>query len=59
MGAHNRRGVVWDYIAIYPADAIWEQRPPDALYHGAPVIRAIDAAREAVTQALQRVPQLR
>jgi hypothetical protein len=23
MGEHDRRSVVWDYIAVYPAGAIW------------------------------------
>lgn len=56
MGPHNRRGVVWDYIAIYPAGAIWQDRPPEPLYHGGPVIRAIDDARAALGQALQELP---
>ena len=52
MGEHNRRSVVWDYIAVYPAGSIWEESPPPALYHGSPVVRAIDAARAAIAQAL-------
>jgi hypothetical protein len=53
MGEHDRRSVVWDYIAVYPAGAIWGDRPPEALYRGGPVIRVIEPARAALAQALQ------
>jgi hypothetical protein len=52
MGERNRSSVVWDYIAIYPAGAIWKERPPHALYSGGPVVRATEAARAALAQAL-------
>ena len=53
MGEHDRRSVVWDYIAVYPAGAVWEDRPPESLYHGGPVVRVTEPARAALTQALQ------
>src|SRR5438105_14226573 len=53
MGEHNRSSVVWDYIAIYPAGAIWKERPPQAVYIGGPVVRVTEAARAALGQALQ------
>ena len=54
MGEHDRRSVVWDYIAVYPRGAIWEEtRPPRALYHGGPVVRAAKPASAAVARALQ------
>lgn len=52
MGEHDRQSVVWDYIAVYRAGAVWEDSPPPALYHGNPVVKVIDAARGAITQAL-------
>ena len=52
MGEHDRLSVVWDYIAVYPAGAIWENLPPSSLYHGNPVVQVTDAARAAMTQAL-------
>jgi hypothetical protein len=58
MGEHDRRSVVWDYIAVYPAGAVWRERPPEALYHGGPVIRVREPARAALAKALQGVPQL-
>lgn len=56
MGEHDRRSRVWDYIAIYPPGAIWDGRPPAALYHGNPVVRVQDAARQALAAALDGVP---
>jgi hypothetical protein len=28
MGEHDRHSVVWDYIAVYPPGAVWEDHPP-------------------------------
>jgi hypothetical protein len=53
LGEHNRRSIVWDYIAVYPAGATWDDRPPEALYQGRPVVRVTAPAREAIAQALQ------
>ena len=52
MGEHNRRSIVWDYIAVYPRSAVWEARPPEPLYSGGPVIRVIGEARSALSRAL-------
>jgi hypothetical protein len=52
MGEHDRHSVVWDYIAVYPAGAIWADSPPPALYHGNPVVRVIEPARAAIAQTL-------
>jgi hypothetical protein len=57
IGEHDRRSIVWDYIAIYSAGAIWEDRPPEAPYHGGPVVQVAEAARAAVAQALMEKPQ--
>ena len=40
--------------AIYLAGAVWEDGPPEALYHGKPVVDVIDPARASLGQALQR-----
>jgi len=52
MGERDGGGVVWDYIAVYPVGAVWEDRPPKPLYSGGPVVRVMDEARAALTQAL-------
>lgn len=59
IGAHNRRNVVWDYIAVYAPEEIWDERPPKPLYEGGPVVRALEPARVALVQALQDVEHLR
>ena len=52
MGEQNRRSVVWDYIAVYQPGALWTERPPEALYHGGPVVQVTDQAHAALAQAL-------
>lgn len=52
MGEHDGRSIVWDRIAVYPEGAIWEDRPPEPLYFGGPVVQAAEAARVALKQAL-------
>jgi hypothetical protein len=56
MGEHDRRSVVWDYIAVYPAGAVWEDGPPQPLYQSRPVVQAAEPARAALAQALQGQP---
>jgi hypothetical protein len=52
MGEHNRRSVVWDYIAVYKPGQLWAEAPPDPLYHGGPVVRVLEPARAALAQTL-------
>ena len=52
MGEHDRKSVVWDYVAVYPAGAVWTERPPEAIYRGGPVVRVAEPARQALVQAL-------
>jgi hypothetical protein len=54
MGEHDRKSVVWDRIAVYASGALWTDQPPLASYSGGPVVRVTDAARDAVTSALQK-----
>lgn len=54
MGEHDRRSIVWDYVAVYPRGAVWEASPPAPLYSGGPVIRVIDEARSALSRALNQ-----
>ncbi len=53
MGEHDRRSVVWDYVAVYPVGAVWGDGPPEAIYHGKPVVDVIEQARAALVQALE------
>jgi hypothetical protein len=55
MGEHDRRSIVWDFIAVYGQGAVWNARPPQAIYQGGPVVRVIQPARAALAQALPGV----
>lgn len=55
MGEHNRRSVIWDYIAVYPPGVMWIERPPQPLYKGGPVVKVEESARAALLQALDRL----
>jgi len=56
MGEHDRRSIVWDFISVYPAGVLWEDRPPEALYAGGPVVKVAGLARAALARALERQP---
>lgn len=55
MGEHNRRSVIWDYIAVYLPGVMWTDRPPQPLYKGGPVVKVEEPARVALFQALDRM----
>jgi hypothetical protein len=48
MGEHDRSTVVWDYIAVYKAEQIWTDAPPQPEFKGRPVVRFIEGARKAL-----------
>lgn len=54
MGEHDRRSVVWDYIAIYKPGETWAEAPPKPVYEGSPVVRSIDGADGALRQLSPR-----
>jgi hypothetical protein len=54
MGEHDRKSIVWDYIGVYARGAVWNDRPPDPLYHGRPVVDVTDDAAAALKKALAR-----
>ena len=56
MGEHDRGSIVWDYIAIYPPGAGWEDAPPQPLYSGRPVTKVKEAACAALAKALREIP---
>jgi hypothetical protein len=58
MGEHDSRSIVWDHIAVYPAGGLWGDAPPDAIYHGGPVVRVTEPARAALAHALQTPVQV-
>jgi hypothetical protein len=48
MGEHDRRSVVWDYVAVYKPEQIWAEAPPQPEFKGRPVVRFIDGTRKAL-----------
>jgi hypothetical protein len=48
MGEHDRRSVVWDYIAVYRPEQIWTGAPPQPDFKGRPVVRFIEGTRQAL-----------
>jgi hypothetical protein len=56
LGEHDRRSVVWDYIAVYNAGEVWRDQPPKPLYEGKPLVKVTGPASSALAQALQRIP---
>jgi hypothetical protein len=46
-------GVVWDYVAVYPQEKLWEKGPPEPTYSKAPVVHAIEGTREALQKLLR------
>lgn len=53
LGEHSRSTVVWDHIAVYAPGGLWQDAPPEPVYAGDPVDRAIGRAKEAVLHLLQ------
>ena len=41
------------YVSVYSAEATWGGSPPEALYHGGPVVEVTEPTRAALAQALQ------
>jgi hypothetical protein len=48
MGEHDRRSVVWDYIAVYKPAQLWTDAPPQPEFTGRPVVRFIEGTRTAL-----------
>ena len=52
--SHEMRGgddeVVWDFLAIYPPGARWEDRPPVSLFEGGPVVDVIDDVQRLLAE---------
>jgi len=53
LGERDRSSVVWDYVAIYEPEKLWDQAPPEPAYSHVPVIQGVDGARAAIQKLLQ------
>jgi len=49
MGERDRASVVWDYIAVFPPGAVWqEDAPPRSVFSDHPVRKVIGRAKDAI-----------
>ena len=48
MGEHDRRSVVWDYVAVYKPEQMWRDVPPQPEFTGRPVVRFIEGVRQTL-----------
>ena len=56
MGEHDGLSVVWDYIAVCPAGAIWENPQPSSLYHSNPVVQVTERLGRRYSSADRTTP---
>jgi hypothetical protein len=52
LGEHDRKSVVWDYIAVYAPGTIWEDAPPKPAYSSHPVRSVIGDAKDEIQRLL-------
>lgn len=38
LGEHDKKSIVWDWVAIYAPGERWEQSPPQPIYSGRPAV---------------------
>ena len=53
LGERDRESMVWDYVAVYQPDKLWDQAPPEPVYSSVPVIRGIGGTREGIQKLLR------
>jgi len=53
LGEHDRKSVVWDYIAVYAPGTMWEDAPPKPAYASHPVRNAIGDAKDEIQKLLE------
>jgi len=51
LGEHDDETIVWDYVAVYPVNTLWNQRPKP-LFEAGLVVRVIEPFREAIVHGL-------
>jgi hypothetical protein len=55
LGEHDRSSVVWDYVAVYEPGKLWVDTPPEPVFSGNPVVRAIGRTREEIGKQLELI----
>ena len=54
LGEHNRATVVWDYIAVFAPEMLWQDVLPRPVYSDHPVRDVISGAKDATQRLLNR-----
>lgn len=52
LGEHDRPTVVWDHVAVYAPQTVWQKGPPTPVYSDHPVRDVIGGAKGAIQQLL-------
>ena len=48
MGERDSDSITWDYVAVYRPGQRWDDKPPQPIYEGYPVVQAIEAAHRVL-----------
>ena len=54
MGETDHDSIVWDIIAVYEPEKLWDQKPPEPAYSGGAVVQVVDETRTAIRQQLDK-----
>ena len=52
MGEKDKDSIVWDYVAVYPRGALWQDAPPKPVYEDGPVVRVVPGMLEALARVV-------
>lgn len=50
MGERDRSTIVWDFVAVYPPNELWQDTLPQSTFSDRPVVRVIPGLREAIAR---------
>jgi hypothetical protein len=52
LGERNRSTVVWDHIAVYAPETLWQDAPPRPVYSDNPVLDVTGGAKDSIQRLL-------
>ena len=50
MGEQSRASIVWDWVGVYPPDAVWDGLPPKPAFSSKPVVADVAGLTHALDQ---------
>jgi hypothetical protein len=54
LGEHDRSTVVWDHLAVYAPETLWQDTLPKPVYADNPVRDVISGAKDSIRRLLTR-----